>query len=128
MFKSKTETTKIERGVIPESWACIDCGINTAPGCLTREQTEQAFAADWNNEGAENFYDERSEVYKVKPAVWKAASMGDFDGCLCVGCLEKRLGRILTPKDFVRNHAFNSLPGTKRLRERRDGNATWLPS
>ena len=58
----------------------------------------------------------------VKPAVWKAAGMDDFSGgCLCVGCLEKRLGRILNPKDFLRNHPFNSMPGTKRLLARRDG-------
>ena len=33
-------------GVAPESWACIDCGINTAPGLLSREQLEQALAHD----------------------------------------------------------------------------------
>ncbi len=109
------------RGLIPESWACIDCGINTAPGCLNREQTEQAFAADWNNKGVTMNYNERSEVYCVKPAVWEAAGIDGFGGCLCIGCLEKRLGRILTPKDFDRKHAFHSLPGTKRLLARRDG-------
>ena len=31
------------RGKVPESWACIDCGINTAPGLMNREQLEQAF-------------------------------------------------------------------------------------
>ena len=34
------------RGKVPESWACIDCGINTAPGHLPREEMEQALAAD----------------------------------------------------------------------------------
>lgn len=38
---------------------------------------------------------------------------------VCV-CLEKQLGRTLAPKDFPRNHPFNSLPGTKRLLARRD--------
>jgi hypothetical protein len=37
------------RGKVPESWACIDCGVNTAPGHLNREQMEQALALDWNN-------------------------------------------------------------------------------
>ena len=50
--------------------------------------------------------------------VWKAAGMEPMGGCLCVGCLEKRLGRRLRPKDFTR-HPFNTMPGTKRLTERR---------
>jgi len=41
-------------------------------------------------------------------------------GCLCIGCLERRLGRRLTPKDFSRRHPFNKTPGTGRLIERRD--------
>ena len=32
------------RGLVPESWACVDCGVNTAPGCTNRVQLEQAFA------------------------------------------------------------------------------------
>ncbi len=55
----------------------------------------------------------------VKPAVWKAA--GEVSGCLCIGCLVKRLGRTLVPKDFPRKHPFHSLPGSKRLLARRDG-------
>jgi hypothetical protein len=35
----------------------------------------------------------RSEVYCVREAVWKAAGMAPFGGCLCIGCLEERLGR-----------------------------------
>ena len=32
--------------------------------------------------------------------------MEPFGGCLCVGCLEKQLGRKLKPKDFKRDHGF----------------------
>jgi hypothetical protein len=109
------------RGLIPESWACVDCGINTAPGFLNRGQAEQAFAADWENQGVKQTVDEWSEVYTVKSAVWRAAGMEDFGGCLCIGCLEIRIGRTLVPKDFKRNHPFHWLPGTKRLLARRDG-------
>ena len=113
------------RGKIPESWACIDCGINTAPGCSNRIQVEQALhsavLSASGEQGVPQRYDERSEVYTVKPAVWKAAGLHAYAGCLCIGCLEKRLGRTLTPKDFPRNHPFNSLPGTGRLLSRRDG-------
>jgi hypothetical protein len=43
--------------------------------------------------------DKRSEIYMVKATIWKAARMGDFDGCLCIGCLEQRIGRRLVPKE-----------------------------
>ncbi len=106
------------RGKTPESWACIDCGINTHPGSLNRAQMEQAMARDWNNQGVTITYDEFSEVYMVKPKIWKAAGMESMGGCLCIGCLEKRIGRPLAPKDFPR-HPLNILPGTKRLLDRR---------
>ncbi len=42
-----------------------------------------------------------------------------YSGCLCIGCLEKRIGRRLTPEDFP-DHVFNtSIPGSPRLMERR---------
>jgi hypothetical protein len=37
----------------------------------------------------------KSEVYTVHDAVWTAAGMEPFGGCLCIGCLEQRLGRKL---------------------------------
>ena len=42
----------------------------------------------------------------VKNSVWKAAGMAaekpdTRSGFLCIGCLEKRLGRNLTPADFT---------------------------
>ena len=107
------------RGKLPESWACIDCGINTAPEHKNREQMEQAFALDWNNQGVEQAYNEFTEIYIVKERVWEAAGMKSMAGCLCIGCLEKRIGRTLTAKDFVRNHPLNKMPGTERLLERR---------
>jgi hypothetical protein len=105
-------------GVIPESWACVDCSINTAPGCLDWAQREQSLAA---NLDIENIIDERSEVYVVKARLWKAAGMKETAGCLCIGCLEMRIGRRLMQKDFSRKHTINSRPGTTRLLSRRDG-------
>jgi hypothetical protein len=115
-FAEKSDLT----GTLPESWACIDCGINTAPGLSTREQMERAFAADWNNQGVKQTIDEFSEVYMVKTKIWKAVGMDAMGGCLCIACLEKRLGRTLMPKDFKRNHPFSQLPETERLMARRD--------
>ena len=107
------------RSLVPESWACIDCGINTAPGCLNRAQMEQAFASDFADRGVRLTFNEFSEVYIVKPNIWKSAGMEAMGGCLCIGCLEKRLGRKLTPKDFPRKHPLNQTPGTERLLARR---------
>lgn len=65
--------------------------------------------------------DKHSEVYHVREKVWKAAKMEKNSGCLCIGCLEKRIKRRLKPEDFPSNHPFNSLPGTDRLLARRSG-------
>ena len=52
-------------------FACIDCGIDTL---------------------------EAGESYMVRDDVWPLAYHG---GRLCVGCLERRIGRRLTPADFT---------------------------
>jgi hypothetical protein len=44
--------------------------------------------------------------------------MEPYGGCLCIGCLEQRIGRQLMPDDFP-NHALNTLPGTPKLMDRR---------
>jgi hypothetical protein len=36
------------------------------------------------------------EYYMVHDIVWASAFMGPYDGMLCIGCLERRLGRPLT--------------------------------
>jgi hypothetical protein len=115
-----TEATIDFKGHMSESHKCIDCGFDTAPGNLDRAEAEQAVAAsagvkEWS---IPIHYDNRSETYIVHDHVWKAAGMGSYDGCLCIGCLEKRIGRRLIPDDFA-DHPFNSLPGTPRLMERR---------
>jgi hypothetical protein len=111
-------------GVIPESWLCVDCGFNTAPGLNNRAQAEAAarkLGVLWDNDlaGVEERIGPESEVYTVRPAVWKKAGMEEMGGCLCIGCLEKRIGRRLKPKDFARDHPFNAMPGTQRLLDRR---------
>lgn len=104
---------------VPKTWRCIDCGINTAPGCSDREQMRQALSVDWAGQGVSQTIDEFSEIYIVKNKVWQAAGTAPFGGCLCIACLEQRLGRTLTPGDFQRHHPFNRMPGTDRLRRRR---------
>jgi hypothetical protein len=38
----------------------------------------------------------------VEDSVWTASGLGKYDGCLCIPCLELRLGRQLTYSDFCR--------------------------
>lgn len=105
------------KGRYPETWCCVDCGYNTAPGCSTRAEIELRFNS--GESGVEQMFDHRSEVYIVRERVWQAVGMEPMGGCLCIGCLELRLGRRLKPKDFKRGHVLNNLPGTQRLMNRR---------
>jgi hypothetical protein len=112
------------RSGFPESWHCIDCGTNTAPGLLTKAEAEKIIKAangDWPIQYIDQVIDNRSEVYTVRDAVWQAAGMQPFGGCLCIGCIEKRLGHKLRPKDFLRGDPFNHprMPCTPRLLQRR---------
>jgi hypothetical protein len=106
------------KGLYSESHNCIDCGYNTAPGQPPRELAEFLLNRDGK---VPMTYNDESEVYIVQNAVWKKAGMESYGGCLCVGCLEKRIGRKLKPKDFVPDHPFNNpdMPCTERLRLRR---------
>lgn len=56
-----------------DSQMCVDCGVDTQ---------------------------EIGEYYMVTDSCWKRAGMGKYDGMLCIGCLEKRLGKKLTPRNF----------------------------
>jgi hypothetical protein len=107
----------------PESWDCVDCGVNTAPGFPNRVELEKALGKiTGKEEGVPVHVTDKCEMYYVRDSVWKAAGMEPMGGCLCVGCLEKRLGRKLKAKDFGDNpldDPFNGFPGTPRLLERR---------
>lgn len=56
-----------------DSNMCVDCGVD----CI-----------------------ELNEYYMVTDACWKRAGIGPHDGMLCIGCLEGRLGKKLTPRNF----------------------------
>lgn len=96
-------------------WRCIDCHVNTHPGAPPRDVAEELL----NRDGVVPVsIGTDSEVYMVRNHVWRQAGMKVFGGCLCIGCLERRLGRRLKPKDFS-EHIFNAVPGTPRLLNRR---------
>jgi hypothetical protein len=112
------------KDLMSESHLCVDCGFDTSPGNLNRAEAEQEVARqiaaeikNWSIPFVVN--DLRQEMYFVHDHIWKAAGMEPWGGCLCIGCLEKRIGRKLTPMDFS-DHVFNTdLCGTQRLMERR---------
>lgn len=87
---------KAKSGPVPTHWHCLGCGVSTAE-------------------------DGVNEYYMVQAEVWAAANP-KRRGMLCIGCLETRLGRRLTPEDFT--HApINSIIEwhSERLRSRIEG-------
>jgi hypothetical protein len=103
---------------VTESSLCVDCGVNTAPGFRSGPETRIDIALYGKSEhtaGCDH------EVYIVRKKLWLKAGMKPWGGCLCVGCLEKRIGRQLTPKDFdpEGDATWANLPCTERLLNRR---------
>jgi hypothetical protein len=98
----------------PEHWRCVDCGTNTAPGFPGRAGVLSSVAG-----GCLTIHSPDQELYSVHDKLWRKA--GNVSGCLCIGCLENRLGRYLRPKDFVLGDPFNivGIPASARLRDRR---------
>lgn len=119
--KSLAEIEEFCTGRMSEHHLCIDCGLNTAPGHKTKKEIAREIwearqnGKEWSDTVE---YGPESEVYMVRDKIWKDAGMEGYGGCLCIGCLEKRIGRRLRPKDFNRKHPFNSYPGTERMLKR----------
>jgi hypothetical protein len=122
-------------GIISDNYICVDCGMDTWPGHETRAEVEQSMRAakaagkKWKSTIT---FTAETEVYYVHPHVWEASGVGFWNGVLCIGCLEKRIGRRLQPFDFMAEHAkgFNdpNLPGTQRRLERLLGQEVLLMS
>jgi hypothetical protein len=102
-------------GRISESHLCVDCGVNTAPGAQNRKEAEISLLLSG---GSPFTIGPDTEMYIVTDEVWKQSGLDGWGGCLCISCLEKRIGRRLKPVDFP-DHPFNTLPATKRLLKRR---------
>jgi hypothetical protein len=78
---------------------CIDCGLEIVPD------------------------DGKCEWYMVHDTVWFAAGMPErpigYEGdWLCIGCLERRLGRALTRADFKYPDSHNDGQDSDRLLSR----------
>ena len=63
----------IEQARSGRRFFCVDCGKNTLGG----------------------------EYYMVRDELWAASGLEPNDGMLCLACLEKRIGRLLTLEDFA---------------------------
>lgn len=101
----------------PVSWNCADCSIDTAPGCPNAVDLIEAGVR--HADDLVLVFNENTELFQLRQAVWLAAVKDDLRIVLCIGCVEKRLGRKLRPKDFDRKSPFRLVPGTARLNSRR---------
>ena len=65
--------------------------------------------------------DTRPESYSLLSAVWRVAVGSDAIDRLCIGCIEARLERRLTPDDFAEDSPLNDPDRdamSERLRDR----------
>jgi hypothetical protein len=82
---------------------CRDCGVDTTP-CTGRRGCR---------------HDGKWEWYMVHDWLWKSAGMPEA-GYLCIGCLERRIGRELKPDDLIGAELRRAHPwDTPRLASRR---------
>jgi hypothetical protein len=72
------------KGLAPESWLCVDCGVNTAPGLKTRKEIDLAMLI---HGAVAHHMTEDQEIYTVTDEVWRATGLEGWGGCLCIGCL-----------------------------------------
>jgi hypothetical protein len=85
---------------------CTDCGVRTTP----RSSPSRPIDGTW-------------EWYMVHDHVWQAAH-APSRGYLCIGCLERRIERALTPGDFPPYRVNTPCPlDTPRLAARKEGSA-----
>ena len=94
--------------------------MNTAPGAQNRKEAEISLLLEGKSPAV---FGPDTEMYIVTDEVWGQSGLEGWGGCLCIGCLEKRIGRRLKPADFP-DHPFNQMPGSKRLLKRRGRHIT----
>lgn len=83
---------------IYDDTTCADCGMET-----NHFNTDDRFDSEW---------------YMVKNEIWAAATAERPANFLCVGCLERRIGRKLTPDDFKDVPGNYTWPRSSRLDSR----------
>ena len=96
--------------------ACLSYFTMQGGGCdcevvLNVDMTEPEPLVDFSCKDCASDYD---EDYMVQNDFWKA--YGGGDGMLCIGCLEKRIGRKLRRQDFTDLPVNEINPETQSLR------------
>jgi hypothetical protein len=86
---------KAVKDSLVEAWLCVDCGVNTAPGFPDGPTARIEIAL---YEKSIMRFSCENEVYHVRNRIWREAGMKGWDGCLCIGCLEK------TPRGAAYGH------------------------
>ena len=66
----------------------------------------------------QNIYKMQEYFYTLRDEIWEACEVGNL--LLCIGCVEAKLGRQLTPLDFNPFARFNTakVPRSARLQDR----------
>ena len=108
-------------GKATESWYCVDCGVNTAPGVPSRIDMERAFRSQTAagalllaaEPSVPQEINDRSEIYTVRASVWEAAGMEPMGGCLCIGCIES-----ISPRSCAANMLRTLAARISRYRKR----------
>ena len=113
-------------GLLPESWCCVDCNVNTAPGFLNRVGMEVAIAAlgdQWGKKGV-GVTERSMTTRRSTPCAMRSGRKPGWrrKAAACASAVSKSgSGASSSPKDFVRDHPFNDpyYPTTPRFRDRR---------
>jgi hypothetical protein len=72
---------------IPDSWLCVDCGFDTAPGLPNKAEVERKIqeaklAGTWDPEDEKNVITmhvcAQSEIYHVRNVIWKETGMEEW--------------------------------------------------
>lgn len=102
-----------------EGRGCLDPVSVLVSGGVIEIVDVEVGSARCDDCGFDTLDPEGSEWYAVADAVWQpVAADATF---LCVGCLEERLGRRLTPTDFSPFGIESPSPESRRLADRKAG-------
>lgn len=103
----------------PYWYPCENCGGYSGSFYYDDDVTDEPIpsgmnacsCADCLDCGVDTFH--IAEYYMVQDVLWDEVNP-DVEGMLCIGCLEKRLGRILQPSDFPSSVPLNADTSRRR--------------
>jgi hypothetical protein len=102
---------RAELAAMDDAQLMLDCRVSSP-------QSERAYMESWRCLFCRKWTCD--EYYMLRDEIWMRA-VGQKDGMACIGCVEERLGRMLTHADFtdaVINHSGFSPDRSARLTDR----------